>query len=84
MIDWTQLKTDLVFHKRESMKSTIIEGKKTKMENMKKKVKRINSSETSLVVQWLIIRLPMQGTRVQSLVREDPTYRRATKPVHNY
>ena len=27
----------------------------------------------------------MQGTRVQSLVREDPTYRRATKPIrHNY
>ena len=27
----------------------------------------------------------MQGTRVPSLVREDPTCRRATKPVrHNY
>ena len=25
----------------------------------------------------------MQGTRVRSLVREDPTCRRATKPVHN-
>ena len=40
---------------------------------------------TSLVAQWLRIRLPMQGTRVQALVREDPTCRRATKPVrHNY
>ena len=40
---------------------------------------------SSLVVQWLRIHLPMQGTRVQSLVREDPTCRRATKPVsHNY
>ena len=40
---------------------------------------------TSLVAQWLGIRLPMEGTRVQSLVREDPTCRRATKPVcHNY
>ena len=40
---------------------------------------------TSLVVQWLRICLPMQGTRVQSLVREDPTCRRATKHVrHNY
>ena len=30
-------------------------------------------------------RLPMQGTRVQGLVREDPTCCRATKPVsHNY
>ena len=26
----------------------------------------------SLVVQWLRIHLPMQGTQVQSLVREDP------------
>ena len=39
----------------------------------------------SLVTQWLRIRLPMQGTRVQALVREDPTCRGATKPVcHNY
>ena len=39
----------------------------------------------SLVAQWFRIRLPMQGTRVQSLVQEDPTCRRATKPVrHNY
>ncbi|KAJ8782228.1 hypothetical protein J1605_010207 [Eschrichtius robustus] len=40
---------------------------------------------TTLVAQWLRIRLPMQGTQVQSLVREDPTCRGATKPVrHNY
>ena len=40
---------------------------------------------TSLVAQWLTIRLPMQGTGVQALVREDPTCRRATKPMrHNY
>ncbi|XP_059757374.1 brain and acute leukemia cytoplasmic protein isoform X2 [Balaenoptera ricei] len=40
---------------------------------------------TSLVAQWLRIRLPMQWTRVQSLVQEDPTCRGATKPVrHNY
>ena len=39
----------------------------------------------SLVAQWLRIRLPMQGTRVRALVREDPTCCRATKPVsHNY
>ena len=39
----------------------------------------------SLVVQWLRIRLPMQGTRVRALVREDPTCRGATKPVrHSY
>ena len=40
---------------------------------------------TSLVVQWLRIHLPMQGTRVRALVREDPTCRGATGPVcHNY
>ena len=39
----------------------------------------------SLVVQWLRIRLPMQGTRVQALVREVLTCRGAMKPVrHNY
>ena len=38
---------------------------------------------TSLVAQWLRIRLPMQGTRVRALVREDPTCRGATKPVHH-
>ena len=39
----------------------------------------------SLVAQWLRIHLPMQGTRVRALGREDPTCRKATKPVHrNY
>ncbi|KAJ8776448.1 hypothetical protein J1605_015471 [Eschrichtius robustus] len=39
----------------------------------------------SLVAQWLRIHLPMRGTRVQALVREDPTCRRATKSMrHNY
>ena len=37
----------------------------------------------SLVAQWLTIHLPMQGTRVRALVWEDPTCRRATKPVHH-
>ena len=36
---------------------------------------------TSLVVQWLKIRLPMQGTQVQSPVREDPICCRATKSM---
>ena len=36
---------------------------------------------TSLVVQWLIICLPVQGTPVPSLVHEDPTCHGATKPV---
>ena len=39
----------------------------------------------SLVAQWLRIRLPIQGTWVRALDREDPTCRRATKPMcHNY
>ena len=40
---------------------------------------------TSLVAQWLKIRLPMQGTQVRSLVWEDPTCCGVTKPMcHNY
>ena len=38
---------------------------------------------TSLVAQWLRICLPMQGTRVRALLREDPTCRGATKPLHH-
>ena len=39
----------------------------------------------SLVAQWLRMRLPMQGTRVRALVREDPTCHGAAKPVrHDY
>ena len=37
--------------------------------------------QTSLVAQWLRIRLPMQGTQVQTLVQEDPACCRATKPA---
>ena len=54
----------------------------------KKKSKQLNLKEmdrSSLVAQWLRIRLPMQGTWVRVLVREDPTCHGATKPVcHNY
>ena len=32
----------------------------------------------SLLMQWIRICLPMQGTQVQSLVREDPTHRGIT------
>ena len=39
----------------------------------------------SLVVQWLRICLPMQGTRVRTLLWEDPTCWGATRPEsHNY
>ena len=43
----------------------------------------IESGGTSLVAQWLRIRLPMHGTQVRALVQEDPTCPRATKPVHH-
>ena len=49
------------------------------------KIKVRDGVWASLVAQWLRIRLPMQGTRVRALVREDPTCRGATKPMsHNY
>ena len=44
-----------------------------------------NFQGTSLLAQWLRVRLPMQGTWVRALVQEDPTCHGATKPVrHNY
>ena len=55
-------------------------NKNTHLLNFKKMPAR-----SSLVVQWLRIRLPMQGTRVRALVWEDPTCCGATGPVsHNY
>ena len=43
------------------------------------------TDKTSLVVQWLRIYLPMHGTQVQSLVWDDSTCSRATRPMsHNY
>ena len=49
------------------------------------KVEIKRTSRASLVAQWLRICLPMQGTRVRALVWEDPTCRRATRPLsHNY
>ena len=50
-----------------------------------KSLKKTSKPGTSLVAQWLRIRLPMQGTRVWALVWEDPICRRAAKPArHNY
>ena len=37
----------------------------------------------SLVALWLRIYLPVQETWVRALVWEDPTCRRATKPLHH-
>ena len=46
-------------------------------------IHKASPSGTSLVAQWLRICLPMQGTRVRALVREDPTCCGTTKPVHH-
>ena len=49
----------------------------------KKLLSEIPSGGTSLVAQLLGICLPMQGTRVRSLVQEDPTCHRASQPVRD-
>ena len=61
------------------------EKHKIKWSEAKRKCVCINNIRTSLVVQWIGICLPTQGTGVQSLVQEDPTCLGATKPMrHNY
>ena len=56
----------------------------SKLYNLSPYVSIKTNGGASLVVQWLRICLPMQGTRVQALVWEDPTCRGATRPVsHN-
>ncbi|XP_068390776.1 histone H2B type 3-B isoform X1 [Eschrichtius robustus] len=45
-------------------------------------IQKLNSG-ASLLAQWLGIRLPVPGTRVRTLVQEDPTCRGATQPVHH-
>ena len=60
-----------------------LKSKQTMMSNIINEIK--NSLGASLMVQWLRICLPMQGTQVRALVWEDPTCRGATRPVsHNY
>ena len=53
------------------------------LENFIWKIKEKMRQWTSLVVQWLRICLPMQGTQVRTLVPEDPTCCGATKPLHH-
>ena len=52
-------------------------------ERERERKKENEGVRTSLVAQWLRIRLPMQGTRVWSLVQEVPTCHGGTKPVHH-
>ena len=46
-------------------------------------LKKKKDPGTSLVAQRLRIRLPVQGTQVRALVREDPTCCRAAEPMHH-
>ena len=48
---------------------------------MQLNIKKTN--RTSLVVQWLGIRLPVWGTWLQAVVREDPTCCGAAGPIHH-
>ena len=43
----------------------------------------IDGPGTLWVVQWLKNHLPVQGTQVRSLVREESTCHGATKPMHH-
>ena len=55
------------------------------LKGLRKAVNRNAGYWASLVAQWLRICLPMQGTRVRTLVWEDPTCHGAAGPVsHNY
>ena len=47
-------------------------------------ISEISKTGSSLVMQWLRIHLPMQGTQVQALFQEDPTCQEATKPMCHY
>ena len=43
---------------------------------------KTEESRASLVVQWIRIHQPMQGTQVRALVWEDPTCLGAAQPMH--
>lgn len=49
----------------------------------KMKENPLSPTRTSLVVQWLRVSLPKQGTQVQTLAEEDPTCHQATEPMNH-
>ena len=80
-------KTYLKKQKKSQLNNLTIHIKQLEKEEQKKPEvsRRKEIIGASLVVQWLRICLPMQGTRVRALVWEDPTCRGATGPVsHSY
>ena len=70
--------TTVTFSPRRSEKSWL---KEARLGSQIDRTFKNSTSGTFLVVQWLRVHLPMQGTWVRALVREDPTCRGATKPV---
>ena len=87
MFDWgaknTQLGEENLYNKQ-CWKNWIIICKRMELDPCFTPLTEIKL-RTSLLVQWIRIHLPMQGTRVKSLVWEDSTCHGATKPTcHNY
>ena len=60
--------------------SELLQWEREKKKNWYKKV---THSGASLVVQWLGVRLSMQGTWVRAPVWEDPIHHRVAKPMHH-
>ena len=83
MFDWgaknTQLGEENLYNKQ-CWKNWIIICKRMELDPCFTPLTEIKL-RTSLLVQWIRIHLPMQGTRVKSLVWEDSTCHGATKPV---
>ncbi|KAJ8786087.1 hypothetical protein J1605_006667 [Eschrichtius robustus] len=81
--DWARAPQLLSLHSR-AREPQLLSPCATTTEAHRESIK-IQEVGTSLVAQQLRIHLPMQGTRVPALIREDPKCCRATKPMrHNY
>ena len=74
-----------LFHRLFSQPHSAFSPPASSMKELIKKKKKRTYYRAFLVVQWLRIRLPMQRTWVRSVIQDDSTCHRATKPMpHNY
>ena len=79
--------TDIIFCRRNYVRQVLWDHRdfKLRVSAFRQLTVKHRKAGTSLVVQWLRVRLPRQGTWVRALVQEDPTCCGATKPMyHNY